>query len=92
MRQKRENKRDAKQLNKDIDLWGIWEIYKFKIRNQHLIGGVIDETDEDTYKNNNNINNNNDIEYEKNTSEEENKKENNKKLKNQNTFFKLNKE
>ena len=92
VRQKRENKRDAKQLNKDIDLWGIWEIYKFKIKNPHLIGGAIDETDEDTYKNNNNINNNNDIENEKNTSEEENKKENNQKLKNQNTFFKLNKE
>ena len=92
VRQKRENKRDAKQLNKDIDLWGIWEIYKFKIKNPHLIGGAIDETDEDTYKNNNNNNNNNDIENEKNTSEEENKKENNQKLKNQNTFFKLNKE
>ncbi len=68
VRQKRENKRDAKKLNKDIDLWGIWEIYKFKIKNPHLIGGVIDETDEDIPKDNNNINNNNDIENEKNTS------------------------
>lgn len=62
VRQKRKNKRDAKNLNKEIELW---EIYKFRIRNSQLIGGVINETDEDTSKDNDNINNNNDIENEK---------------------------
>lgn len=89
VRQKRKNKRDAKNLNKEIELW---EIYKFRIRNSQLIGGVINETDEDTSKDNDNINNNNDIENEKNTSEEESKKENSEKVKNQNQFFKFNKE
>ena len=92
IRQKRENERESKNLNKEIDLWEIWEIYKFRIRNQQLIGGVINEADEDLSKDNDNIDNNNDIENEKNTSEEESKKENSEKVKNQNQFFKFNKE
>ena len=58
IRQKRENERDCIDLNKDVELWEIWELYKYLIRNG-LNGGNINEKNKNTTKNNK-LNNKND--------------------------------
>ena len=58
IRQKRENERKEIKLNKDIELWEIWELYKYLIKNG-LDGGNINEKNKNTSKNNE-LNNKND--------------------------------
>lgn len=51
IRQKRENERKNVKLNKDIELWEIWEIYKFIIKSG-LEGGNINEKNKNISKDN----------------------------------------